>query len=157
VLSGQQVLLGGGYMPHEFPHRRSFDKLKKDAKRWLAALREHDPEARARFARVLTKPPDKPTLRDVQLALARENGFAGWTELKRALAPHPATSAHTLQLYEEKATALLEAYRTGTPEAMERHYRHTWHRRPWQGMRTYVQLDLGKRPQSADDNIDITL
>ena len=27
------------------------------------------------------------------------------------------------------AEALLEAYRTGTPEAMERHYRFTWHRR----------------------------
>jgi hypothetical protein len=34
------------------------------------------------------------------------------------------------------------------PEAMERHYRYTWHRRPWQGMRTYVQLDLGK-PSTA--------
>lgn len=141
----------------EFPRRRSFDNLKKDAKRWLAALREHAPDAWMRLARVLTNPPDKPTLRDVQLALARENGFVGWTELKRALAPNPVASAHTLRLYEEKAAALLEAYRTGTPEAMERHYRHTWHRRSWQGMRTYVQLDLGKRPKAPDDNIDITL
>jgi hypothetical protein len=141
----------------EFPRRRSFDNLKKDAKRWLAALREGNPDAWVRFAHVLTNPPEKPKLRDVQLALARENGFAGWTDLKRALAPNPATSAHTLQLYEEKAAALLEAYRTGTPDAMERHYRHTWHRRPWQGMRTYVQLDLGKSPKAPDDVIDITL
>ena len=144
-------------MTREFPRRRSFDNLKKDAKRWLSALRGHDVEARARFERVLTSAPENPTLRDVQLALARENGFAGWAELKRALAPDPAASAHALKLYEEKAAALLEAYRTGTPEAMERHYRHTWHRRPWQGMRSYVQLDLGKRSTGPDDNIDITL
>lgn len=60
----------------------------------------------------------------------------------------------TLAQYEEKAAALLDAYRLGTPEAMERHWRLTWHRRPWQGMRTYVQIDLGK-PQ--DDSIEITL
>jgi len=144
-------------MPHEFPRRRSFENLKKDAKRWLAALREHDADAQARFTRAIANPPENPTLRDVQFVLARENGFAGWTELKRSLAPDPTASAHTLQLYEEKAAALLEAYRTGTPEAMERHYRHTWHRRAWQGMRTYVQLDLGKRPAGPDENIDITL
>ncbi|HKW88509.1 MAG TPA: hypothetical protein VJN21_07115 [Candidatus Acidoferrales bacterium] len=139
------------------PRRRSFENLKKDAKRWLAALHEHNADAQERFARALTNAPENPTLRDVQLALARENGFAGWTELKRALAPDPTASAHTLELYEEKAAALLEAYRTGTPEAMERHYRHTWHRRAWQGMRTYAQLDLGRRSAGPDDNIDITL
>ena len=144
-------------MAPEFPRRRSFNNLKKDAKRWLAALREHDADAQARLARALTNAPENPTLRDVQLALARENGFAGWTELKRALSPDPAASANTFQLYEEKAAALLDAYRTGTPAAMERHYRHTWHRRPWQGMRTYVQLDLGKRPTLSNETIDITL
>ena len=55
------------------------------------------------------------------------------------------------------AEALLEAYRTGTPEAMERHYRYTWHRRRWQGMRTYVQLDLGKRPGRPHIDVEITL
>jgi hypothetical protein len=144
-------------MTLEFPRRRNFDNLRKDAKRWLAALREHDVDARARFARVLTDAPEHPTLRDVQLALARENGFAGWTELKRALTPDPAVSANTIELYEEKAAALLDAYCTGTPEAMERHYRHTWHRRQWQGMRTYVQFDLGKRPDKPDGDVEITL
>ena len=51
--------------------------------------------------------------------------------------------------YDEKVDALLEAYRTGTPEAMERHWRLTWHRRSWQGMRGYVQADLGL--DSGDD------
>jgi Leucine-rich repeat (LRR) protein len=144
-------------MTHKLPRRRNFDNLKKDAKHWLAALREHNADARTRLAHVLPNAPEHPALRDVQLALARENGFAGWAELKRALTPDPTASANTLQLYEEKASALLEAYRTGTPEAMERHYRHTWHRRPWQGMRTYVQLDLGKRPDKTDDTVEITL
>jgi F-box/leucine-rich repeat protein 14 len=62
-----------------------------------------------------------------------------------------------LALYEAKAEALLEAYRTGTPDAMERHYNYTWHRRAWRVMRTYVQLDLGKRPAHPDDEVEITL
>ena len=62
-----------------------------------------------------------------------------------------------LEQYDAAADALLEAYRTGTPEAMERHWKHTWHRRAWQGMRTYVQLDLGKRPASEGDDVEITL
>ena len=68
-----------------------------------------------------------------------------------------ATGVRTLALYETKADALLEAYRTGTPEAMERHYRLTWHRRTWPAMRTYVRLDLGRRPNGPDDDVAITL
>jgi hypothetical protein len=63
----------------------------------------------------------------------------------------------TLAQYETMADALLDAYRTGTPEAMERHYRYTWHRRAWQAMRTYVQLDLGKRPAHPNDDVAITV
>ena len=59
-----------------------------------------------------------------------------------------------LQQYETMAAALLDAYRTGTPDAMERHWSLTWHRREWQAMRTYVQIDLGK--QAAPD-VEITL
>ena len=68
-----------------------------------------------------------------------------------------AEKAHALALYEAKAEALLEAYRTGTPEAMERHYNYTWHRRAWRAMRTYVQLDLGKRPVQSEDDVEITM
>ena len=136
---------------------RRIDSLKKEAKRWLAALHENAGDARARLARVLPTAPTSPTLRDVQLALAREHGFPGWSALKRALTPDPAMSTRTLEQYEAMAEALLDAYRTGTPEAMERHYRYTWHRRAWQGMRTYVQLDLGKRPSRPEEEVDITL
>lgn len=133
---------------------RSFESLRKEAKRWLATL--DTPAARERLRKSLGKIPDSPTLRDIQLALARENGFLGWTDLKRALNPDPHTVASAIALYETKAQALLDAYRTGTREALERHYSLTWHRREWKAMRTYVQLGLGKRGPNPDD-IDITL
>ena len=144
-------------MRQEFPRRRNLESLKKEAKKWLAAIRGDVLAARERLTSALPSAPARPTLRDVQLALAREHGFPGWTALKNALSPNASVSARTLEQYETMAEALLEAYRTGTPAAMERHYQYTWHRRPWQGMRTYVQLDLGKRPTGPNDAVDITL
>jgi hypothetical protein len=137
--------------------RRSLDSLKKEAKRWLTALRANAADARARLERALPQLDATPTLRDVQHALAREHGFPGWAALKEAVVSNAAIAVRTLDLYETKADALLEAYRTGTPEAMERHYRLTWHRRAWPAMRTYVQLDLGRRPSAPDDDVPITL
>jgi Leucine Rich repeat len=145
-------------MSHELPRRRrSLDSLKKEAKRWLDALRANAADARARLERALPDVPSKPTLRDVQHALAHEHGFPGWTALKQALASDRDAGARALAQYEVMAEALLEAYHTGTPEAMERHYRYTWHQRPWEGMRTYVQLDLGRRPSGLGDGVEITL
>jgi hypothetical protein len=142
------------------PGRLDLDSLKKEAKRWRRALREGDAEARARLEQANPGAPARPTLRDVQHALAREHGFAGWTALKdaveRAQAIGRESGARALAQYEEMADALLDAYRTGTPEAMERHYRHTWHRRAWHAMRTYVQLDLGKRPAHPGGQVEIT-
>jgi hypothetical protein len=148
-------------MNHEIPPRRNLESLKKEAKRWLDALQAGDTDARARLAHAFPDAPASPTLRDVQHALAREHGLAGWTLLKDAIEKRSAEAADAgakaLALYEAKADALLEAYRTGTPEAMERHYNYTWHRRAWRAMRTYVQLDLGKRPAHPDDDVEITL
>jgi Leucine Rich repeat len=62
--------------------------------------------------------------------------------------------AVTLAQYQEMVDALLEAYRSGTPEAMQRHWRLTWHQRSWQGMRSYVQADLGK---VAGPDVEITV
>jgi hypothetical protein len=143
-------------MPHPFT-RRTFETLKKDAKRWLAEIDAGDADAIARFRRILPQGPASPALRDVQLAVAREQGFDGWTALKRALEPDPSATAATLAQYDDMVDALLEAYRTGTPEAMERHYRYTWHRRQWNGMRSYVQLDLGKRPEAPGADVQITV
>ena len=144
-------------MRQEFPRRSNLDSLKKEAKKWLAALRDGVASARDRLKSALPSAPAVPTLRDVQLALAREHGFPGWTALKRALTPDASVSARTLAHYEAMAEALLEAYMTGSPAAMERHYRYTWHRRHWQAMRTYVQLDLGRRPAGPDDPAPISI
>jgi len=136
---------------------RSLESLKKEARRWLNALRAGSADARKRFESAIPNAPASPTLRDVQLALAREHGFPGWPALKQAFASRRKTPTISLAQYELMAEALLEAYRTGTREAMERHYRYTWHRRAWEGMRTYVQLDLGKRPSGPSDQLEITL
>lgn len=66
---------------------------------------------------------------------------------------HPPAIRH----FEEAVDALLQAYRTGTPEAMQRHWEHTWHRRNHATMRTYVQLDLGRPSVSAGQEDDISL
>jgi hypothetical protein len=148
-------------MSDELPPRRSLDSLKKEAKRWRDALRADDRDARARLDRAYPGASATPSLRDVQHALAREHGFGGWTALKQALERMSTTrreaGAAALARYQMMADALLDAYRTGTPEAMERHYRLTWHRRAWPAMRTYVQLDLGKRPVHSGDDVEITI
>ena len=56
----------------------SLDNLKKEAKRWLKALRANDAEARARLTRAWPEAPAEPCLRDVQHALAREHGHENW-------------------------------------------------------------------------------
>ena len=63
----------------------TLDSLKKEAKRWLKALRAQDQPARARLQRAFPNAPAEPGLRDVQHALALEHGLAGWTALKKAL------------------------------------------------------------------------
>jgi hypothetical protein len=141
-------------MHDDLPRRRTLESLKKEAKRWLDAIQAGIEEARARLARISPGTASAPTLRDVQHALAREQGFPGWTALKERLFAEARVSENTLDLYERMAQALLEAYQTGTPDAMQRHWSYTWHRRNWQGMRTYVQIDLGK---PAGDDVGITL
>jgi len=64
----------------------SLESLKKEAKRWLKALREGDADARERLRRVLPKAGPELGLREVQHALALEHGLAGWAALKEALA-----------------------------------------------------------------------
>src|SRR4026208_1300802 len=78
----------------------TLDNLKKEAKRWLKALRIDDKQARARLHSAWPNAPAEPGLRDVQHALALEYGLAGWTALKNALAdralagPAPANENH---------------------------------------------------------------
>ena len=72
-------------MSRKLTPQSTLENLKREAKRWLRALREHDDAARARLDRALPGAPASPGLRDVQHALAREHGLAGWSELRTRL------------------------------------------------------------------------
>ena len=63
----------------------SLETLKKEAKRWLKALRAGDAASRRRLVAVTPAAPADPSLRDVQLALAREHGLPGWAALRAEL------------------------------------------------------------------------
>ena len=74
--------------------------------------------------------------------------------LRRASTPEARAA---VERFQSMASILLEAYRTGTAEAMERLWAHTWHRRSWETMRRYVQLDLGRPPNTEGEDVPITL
>jgi ankyrin repeat protein len=72
-------------MHRKLTPRSTLENLKREAKRWLKALRESDSGARARLERVLPGASASPGLRDVQHALALEHGQSGWTALRNQL------------------------------------------------------------------------
>jgi ankyrin repeat protein len=72
-------------MPRQLTPRSTLENLKREAKRWLKALRANVEDARTRLARAIPNAPDVPSLRDVQHALALEHGLPGWTALKNQL------------------------------------------------------------------------
>ncbi|HVJ53868.1 MAG TPA: ankyrin repeat domain-containing protein [Aliidongia sp.] len=72
-------------MRRELTAKTRLDILKKDAKRWLKALRAEAADARQRLAAAWPEAPAEPSLRDIQHALAREYGCESWIALKAAL------------------------------------------------------------------------
>jgi hypothetical protein len=90
------------------------DNLKKEAKRWLKALRENDTQERERLARAYPAFTGAPVLRDVQHALACEYGFANWKELKLASERESPAKDH-----QRAAQDFVEAYK-GDDAALER-------------------------------------
>ncbi|OYQ33616.1 hypothetical protein CHU95_14660 [Niveispirillum lacus] len=73
-------------MPRTLTPATHLDTLRREAKRWLKAIRAGDSAARTRLSTLTPQAPADPGLRDVQLALARDYGFAGWAALKQAVA-----------------------------------------------------------------------
>jgi len=69
-------------MPRPLTSTTSLDTLRKNAKRWLTAIRNGDREAHDRLEAVITHA-GPVSLRVVQQALAREYGFESWAALKR--------------------------------------------------------------------------
>src|SRR5579871_2918915 len=84
-------------MPRKLTPATTLDHLRKQAKRWLKALRENNAEARERFRSAYPGGPEQPGLRDVQHALALVYGQTSWISLKAAIetqsaaAPSPTT------------------------------------------------------------------
>lgn len=72
-------------MSRELTPRSSLETLRKEAKRWLRALRENDAKAIERLRSAYPNAPATPGIRDVQHALAREHGLPAWSALKAEL------------------------------------------------------------------------
>src|SRR5688572_4184591 len=98
------------------------DNLRKEAKRWLKALRANNPDARARLTRAYPNAPALPVLRDVQHALAREHNYDNWAAMTRALEqPAPAsTPPLTRAGYERLAQDYVQAFDEQDAPALER-------------------------------------
>ena len=72
--------------PSKFlPPHLSFESIRKQAKKLLRQLAAGDPDAVARVHAQLPAPTLPLSLRDAQLVLAREYGFAGWQDLRAAV------------------------------------------------------------------------
>jgi hypothetical protein len=98
------------------------DALRKQAKRWLRALRAGDAEARTRLEGAYPAAPPQPVLRDVQHALAREYGYESWLHLKRAHeeTARAAAAADTPQAYDRVVADLLLAFNNQDATALQR-------------------------------------
>ena len=79
-------------MPRILTSKTKLESLRKEAKRWLRALRAGDTLAIGRLKAAYPKAPPTPGLRDIQHALALDYSQSGWTALKAALAKPPSES-----------------------------------------------------------------
>ena len=72
--------------PSKFlPSHSSFESIRKQAKKLVRLFATGDPDALARVHAQLPAPNLPLALRDAQLVLAREYGFAGWQDLRAAV------------------------------------------------------------------------
>jgi hypothetical protein len=72
--------------PSKFlPSHPSFESIRKQAKKLVREVDAGDPDAVARVQAQLPVPTLPLSLRDAQLVLAREYGFAGWQDLRAAV------------------------------------------------------------------------
>lgn len=63
----------------------TLDNFRREARRWLKAIRTGDAKAIGRLHRAHARAPELPALRDVQHAVAREHGYESWQALRTAL------------------------------------------------------------------------
>lgn len=103
-------------MPRALTSKTKLEQLRKEAKRWLKALRTGDVRAIQRLRDAYPKAPAEPGLRDIQHALALDYGLAGWTALKAALAE----TARPSESDADRIDTLLRHGWTGDTKAAER-------------------------------------
>ena len=105
-------------MNRKLTARTRLENLRKEAKRWLGALRRHEPKAQERLRRAYRDVPAEPGLRHVQYALAREYGVSNWATLKAALADVtvPDADRHELVAQFLEHACLHYGVRPGTAE-----------------------------------------
>jgi hypothetical protein len=113
-------------MPRQITPSTSLTTLRREAKRWLRALRSGDAGARTRLEAAYPSAPAMPVLRDVQHALAREYGFESWVALREALggdegrAEGPAWRTLGADGYERLADDLVQAFGARDAAALAR-------------------------------------
>lgn len=113
-------------MQRKLTSASTLDNLRKEAKRWLKALRENDAQARERFENAYPNTPARPGLRHVQHALAREYGRDNWKDLTQAL--QRSAAERSAEEYERLAQDFVNAYE-GDAAALQRlnqHYRRSF-------------------------------
>lgn len=88
--------------------KSGLDSLKREARRWLKAVRAGEPEAFARLKQALPRAGAASGLREIQQALAREHGAESWAALKLQLADEAlARRTHAERLVEFLEHAIL--------------------------------------------------
>ncbi|MCV9939395.1 ankyrin repeat domain-containing protein [Boseaceae bacterium BT-24-1] len=100
----------------ELTSRSTLETIRRQAKRWLKEIEAGEPEALARFRKLIPNHAGAAKLREVQHALARDYGLASWAALKQELAAREAAArghAALVALFLEKS-ALRYGVRPGT-------------------------------------------
>ena len=137
-------------MHRKLTAKSRFETLRKEAKRWLQAVRASDPQAIERLRRSYPEVSASPVLRDVQHALAREHGVADWVALKALLADNAmAYRSHQQRVAEFLVESCLHyGVRPGT-RTWDRHYSDNASR--WR----YAARILERHPEIVRDNIHV--
>ncbi len=113
-------------MTRQLTARSRLETLRKEAKRWLKALRAQDAKAHERLRRAYPSASAQPGLRDVQHALALEHGIANWTALKTHVAEIALANSSREDLVGEflEHASLHYGVRPGTTEWDRLYYDH---------------------------------
>jgi len=90
----------------------TLDNFRREARRWLKAIRGGDVDAIRRLHRAHARAPELPALRDVQHAVAREHGYESWPALRTALdhkTNHAPSASGPGVTHDARVAAFLEA------------------------------------------------